>query len=75
MNTLTVKYNGNNGHLIAELLRKFHFVKDGSIDETNIMQTEIINPATKPNIEDFAEIWADKPKTLKEIREKAWNWK
>ncbi len=72
MNTLTIKYTGNNGQIIAELLRKFHFVKDVSIEESNIIPADTKDIDSKPSIDDFAGIWADNPKTLQEIRAKAW---
>jgi len=38
----------------------------------NDLQPSIIKPVGKPEIDDFAGFWQNSPKTLEQIREKAW---
>ena len=79
MSTLIIKIDDSqNIDSLIEILSKFDFVK-------NIKQTpepEQLHPTNgvssirratgKPSINDFAGLWQHNPKTLEQIREKAW---
>jgi len=79
MKTLTIKINDSQSiDFLIELLSKFSFVEE---IETETIQMKIqsiqsslpIRPASgKPSISDFAGMWQDNPKTLEQIRNKAW---
>lgn len=76
MQTLTIKINDNaNVEFLIQLLSKFNFVAEikKSNGKSNISDDSSILWATgKASISDFAGIWEKSPKTLKQIREKAW---
>jgi len=79
METLIVKLNGiGNMQFLIELLSKFAFVEEieTPLQQINLHDNNnkmLIRKAEgKPEIEDFAGIWLNKPKTLEQIREKAW---
>ena len=79
MQTLTIKIkDSTNINFLIELLSKFSFVEEIKTAKKQFKAQELhgslsIRPATgKPIIEDFAGLWQENPKTLEQIREKAW---
>jgi len=79
METLTIKFNDiDNMPFLIELLSKFTFVEEIETSYQLINLQAIQNKSTirkaegKPSIDDFAGIWQNNPKTLEQIREKAW---
>lgn len=67
-----------NSDFIINLLRKFPFIIDISSKERNIdfIKENEYSPFRKikgkPSIDELAGIWADKPKNIHSLREKAW---
>jgi len=76
MQTLTVTIRDDKQTtFLIELLSKFTFVENVGVSEKNAnndLQPSIIKPVGKPEIDDFAGFWENSPKTLEQIREKAW---
>jgi len=79
MQTLTVTINDSqNIDFLVELLSKFSFVEEikSATKHITFQKNESSIPIRrakgKPSIEDFAGMWKDNPKTLEQIREKAW---
>lgn len=79
MPTLTIKINDSqNIDSLIEILSKFAFVEE--IKKTSeqehvksMKDASSVRKATgKPSITDFAGLWQHNPKTLEQIREKAW---
>jgi hypothetical protein len=79
MPTLTIKIDDSqNIDSLIEILSKFAFVEE--ISKTP--EPEQLHPGNgvspirratgKPSIKDFAGLWQNNPKTLEQIREKAW---
>ena len=79
MQTITITINDNKSvDFLVDLLSKFAFVEDIKTDSDHVqlLEKETINPIRtgigKPSIDDFAGLWQSNPKTLGQIREKAW---
>ena len=79
MQTLTIKINDNHSiDFLIELLCKFSFVEEITTEtkqvktQASVKELPIRQAKGKPSINDFAGIWQDNPKTLEQIREKAW---
>jgi hypothetical protein len=78
MQTITIKINDSqNVEFLIELLRKFNFVEEIEansklLKKNNKIDLPIRKPIGIPSIEDFAGMWKDNPKTLEQIRYKAW---
>ncbi len=79
MQTLTIKISDSqNLDFLIELLSKFSFVEEIKTATREVHLQPFSNglpirKATgKPSINDFAGMWQDNPKTLEQIREKAW---
>ena len=79
MPTLTIKTTDIKSlDFLIELLSKFAFVKEIISETKEVISLSANNTlpfrkATgKPSIDDFAGIWKDEPKTIEQIREKAW---
>jgi len=79
MTTLTIKINDSqNIDSLIEILGKFAFVEE--IKKTVEPEQQHLSNGTspirratgKPSINDFAGLWQQNPKTLEQIREKAW---
>ena len=79
MPTLTIKINDSqNIDSFIEILSKFVFVEDvrktsdNEFLESSPRKSPIRRATGKPSISDFAGLWQQNPKTLEQIREKAW---
>ena len=79
MKTITITINDNkNVEFLVELLSKFAFIENikTDFDQVQLEEKVTINPIRpgtgKPSIDDFAGLWQSNPKTLGQIREKAW---
>jgi hypothetical protein len=79
MTTLTIKINDSqNIDSLIEILSKFAFVEEiKKIPEQEEVKmaagtSHIRKAKGKPSISDFAGLWQQSPKTLEQIREKAW---
>jgi folate-binding Fe-S cluster repair protein YgfZ len=78
MQTIKVKVEDSRLDFFLGLLRKFNFNSDIKIsnDRTQLNKEKIPNeirkPKGKPSITDFSGIWANNPKTIEQIRTKAW---
>jgi hypothetical protein len=79
MPTLTIKINDSqNIDSFIEILSKFVFVEDvrktsdNDLVESSLSKSPIRRATGKPSINDFAGLWQQNPKTLEQIREKAW---
>ena len=79
MHTITITINDNKSvDFLVDLLSNFAFIENIKTDSVHdqLQEKEIINPIRpaigKPSIDDFAGIWQSNPKTLGQIREKAW---
>ncbi|MBW6481390.1 MAG: hypothetical protein K0B37_18345 [Bacteroidales bacterium] len=72
METIEIKISDrkNLGFLI-ELLSKFNFVEEIKTKDSSA-ETVIRKKKGKASISDFAGLWEDNPRSLDEIREKAW---
>lgn len=79
MPTLTIKINDSqNIDSLIEILSKFAFVEEiKKTEEPQQLHSDngaspIRRATGKPSIQDFAGLWQNNPKTLEQIREKAW---
>jgi hypothetical protein len=77
MQTLTIKIKDSKStDFLIELLSKFAFVEDIKTESDQIhsqsSHSSIRHATGQPSINDFAGLWQDNPKTLEQIREKAW---
>lgn len=80
MGTQTIKVTVDDSNLgfFLELLDKFNFIVDiqttgkSSKKDENNLTSEINKPKGKPSIMDFAGLWEKNPKTIDQLREKAW---
>jgi len=79
MTTLTIKINDSqNIDSLIEILSKFAFVEEikksdeSELSDSNNGASPIRKATGKPSINDFAGLWQKNPKTLEQIREKAW---
>ena len=78
MQTLTIKIKDKKDvDFLIELLSKFAFVEEIKTAPRQIQSeedyiTSFRLPKGKPSIDDFKGLWQDNPKTLEQIREKAW---
>ncbi len=81
MQSITIKIDNNqNKDFLIELLSKFNFITEISTNANNSNRklsniddySSFSIPEGKPEISDFAGIWENSPKTLEQIREKAW---
>ena len=79
MQTVPVKLKYENIDFFVKLLEKLNFIIDITINNTAVktdnknIVSSIRPPKNKPSITDFAGLWSENPKTLTQIREKAWN--
>jgi hypothetical protein len=61
-----------------ELIKKLNFVKEIQINQVTTKSNKknsnsvIRQPEGRPAIEDFKGFWLNSPKTLEQIRDKAW---
>jgi len=77
MNVLTIKIdNSQNLNFLVELLSKFSFVEEiktmHKTEVTSYSAFPIRLPSGQASIDDFAGLWQEAPKTLEQIRQKAW---
>jgi len=76
MERLIVEVNSNkNLEFLLELLKKFDFIKSIEKEKTSITTKKKLPIEWSKNNADImslAGIWKDKPRTMEEIREKAW---
>ena len=79
MQTITITINDNKSvDFLVDLLSKFAFIENikTDSDQVQLEEKEIINPIRpgtgKPSIDDFVGLWQSNPKTIGQIREKAW---
>ncbi len=78
MQTITIKLKEENVDFFIELLKKLNYFTEIKITKSTIdLESERLDlpirlPKGEPAISDFAGLWMDTPKTLKQIREKAW---
>lgn len=79
MPTLTIKIDDSqNIDSLIEILSKFAFVEDikKTPEHEELPASSGTSPIRraigKPSINDFAGLWQNNPKTLEQIREKAW---
>ncbi|MCD4791999.1 MAG: hypothetical protein K8R54_02105 [Bacteroidales bacterium] len=78
METITIKLKNENVDFFIKLLKRLNFITE--IQTTSLtkqhknkeLTSKIRFPEGKPSILDFAGLWSDNPKTLKQIREKGW---
>ena len=78
MQSITIKIEDSSLSFFIDLLKKFSFVTEiqapKMVDKTLNQKfvSPIRLPKGKPSLTDFAGIWSENPKTLEQIREKAW---
>lgn len=79
MDTITIKIEGReNISFFINLLQKFNFIKEITINNKKASQQKIIEEAPiewadkRPSIADFAGIWSERHITLNDIRIKGW---
>ena len=72
MDTIEIKISDKkNLRFLIELLSKFNFITE--IKTKDSSEGNLFNKKEgKASISDFAGLWKDNPKSLDEIREKAW---
>ena len=78
MQTIKVKVEDSRVDFFLGLLKKFNFISDVNFSNKKSQSNkedlpeEIRKPQGNPSISDFEGIWANNPKTLDQIRSKAW---
>ena len=78
MQTVTVKLKDEKVDFFVELLKKLNYITDIQFSKSTLIQSKIDHrsyirlPKGKPAISDFAGLWSHNPKTLEQIRNKAW---
>lgn len=74
MQTIEIKIaDKKNTDFIIELLNKFPFVKEIKMKTQENQKISSQKRSGKPSVDDFAGLWADNPKSLEQIRKKAWD--
>ena len=79
MDTITIKIEGReNVSFFINLLQKFNFIKEISVNKKKALQNTGIDEAPiewadkHPSIDDFTGIWSDRSVNLIDIRTKGW---
>ncbi|OQY04543.1 MAG: hypothetical protein B6I20_02880 [Bacteroidetes bacterium 4572_117] len=78
MQTVTVKIDDTSLDFFIELVKNLNFAAEiqimNSLEESvsEKIDSPFRLPEGKPLISDFAGFWADNPRTLEQIRKKAW---
>ena len=78
MQTITIKLKDENVDFVIELLKRLNYITELQIATSTTkpssrkLASSIRLPKGKPLISDFAGLWSSNPKTLEQIREKAW---
>ena len=78
MQTIQIKIEEGNLEFFIELVKKLKFVAEVQINDVVTISPEgklnklIRKPEGEPSISDFEGFWHDNPKTLDQIRAKAW---
>ena len=78
MQTIKVEVEDSRLEFFLGLLRKFNLISDVKFSNKNKqtehedLPQEIRKPQGNPSISDFSGIWASNPKTIEQIRSKAW---
>lgn len=72
MQTIKITLQNENIDFFLALMNNLKIFSKIEIEEEQSFNELIQKPEGKPSIDDFSDIWIDKPKNIEQIRNKAW---
>jgi hypothetical protein len=78
MQTIQIKIDDDNVDFFMELIKKLNIVKEVQVNKVvkksvkKKVNNPICMPEGEPSLSDFKGFWHNNPKTLDQIRKKAW---